>query len=506
MENLKMRIESLLKKMKVRQLTKNEKVLLSILGVLIMVVGAYNFVIEPQAEKISFLNEEEMRYQAKIDEIHAIIKSEKKINEDWYYLNRDKDKIVAQYFPEIDQPQIIYLLNDLIGYKEVSAEDLYFTRTNYETLGGLEVENMGVSLPYSGEYTGVVDIVNSINESKRKILIENISMDKSEDGLLEGNINLKVYSLAGIAEGNKKHTIEIDTSVEENKLTPFSPYDGYIAREEGETDFDLDENSELDFFPYEDFDIGEGGESAASSSGGKDGTKGSISSSLVKSDPGEILLDFESRNNYFLPSQSLVKGNVSRSTNSKSKQYSLRLEYNILAMDDINRAYVDISKNEIEFKYPPKSIGLWVYSYDYSPVTVGAGFKGQMGEEEYISFTEGIDWTGWKYLELSPSGDINQYPLKLDKLYLEIPKNRDDFGVILMDKLEAIYPENTSEDELGIKIGDYIFHVVSRGETIEGISRAYYGNVGFKNEIMGLNEMKPGDILPVGKILVLKKR
>ena len=45
--------------------------------------------------------------------------------------------------------------------------------------------------------------------------------------------------------------------------------------------------------------------------------------------------------------------------------------------------------------------------------------KGTNGREIFLPFTEGIGWTGWKYVELSPPTDISIYPLKLEKLYLE---------------------------------------------------------------------------------------
>lgn len=473
------------KNLKTREFTKNEKVLLSLLAIVILIWCSFRFIIIPQKEKLEALHTQKMDYQVKIDEINTILRKESEINKEWASLKGEKENIVSKYFPAIDQAQIIYLLNDLIEHEDVSVVDLNFSRSTYEDIGSFQVKSMDISIPYSGNYEGIVDIVNSIEKSPRKILVDSLTMDRDSEGKLNGSMSLKVYSLDGIVEADSD-IIYIDTSSRGERNTPFSKYDDYYIKNEEDL---LDENGNI---------------TGDSTSLGSDGN--SISEVQINPYIEEILLDFESKNNYFLPSQSLVKGNVMQSTNSKSKKYSLRFEYDILAVEEENRAFIDISKNNITLKYPPNSIGIWLYSYDYSSVTVGVGFKGQMGEDEFLPLTEGIGWTGWKYLEVSPPEDLNLYPLKLDKLYVDMPNDREDFGVILLDKLQAVYSRNLGEDGSDKSVSEHIFHVVEKGDTIEKISKLYYGTDRYKDEILKLNEMKPGEILAFGKILVLKKR
>ena len=473
------------KNLKTREFTKNEKVLLSLLATVILIWCSFRFIIIPQKEKLEALHTQKVDYQSEIDEINTILRKESEINNEWTSLNGEKENIVSKYFPTIDQAQIIYLLNDLIEHDDVSVVDLNFTKPTYEDIGGFQVKSMDISIPYSGNYEGIIDIVNSIEKSPRKILVDSLTMDRDSEGKHNGSMALKVYSLDGIIEADSD-IIYIDTSSRGEKNTPFSKYDDYyVKNEEGS----LDENRNI---------------TGDSTSFGSDDNN--ISEVQINPYIEEILLDFESKNNYFLPSQPLVKGNVMQSTNSKSKKYSLRFEYDILAVEEENRAFIDISKNNINLKYPPNSIGIWLYSYNYSSVTIGVGFKGQMGEDEFLPFTEGIGWTGWKYLEISPPEDLNIYPLKLDKLYLDMPKDREDFGVILLDKLQAVYSRNLGEDGSDKSLSEHIFHVVEKGDTIEKISKLYYGTDRYKDEILKLNEMKPGEILAFGKILVLKKR
>ncbi len=456
-----------LRKRKIRQLTKKEKILLILLGIVILFWLSYRFIYIAQVEKMKALSLEKIEYEAAIQDINLILRREKSINNEWYDLNEKKKKIIASYFPTLDQAQIIYLLNDLTSHEDVEIQDISFSRPSMTDFEDFQVRSMDISIPYSGKYQGIIDILDSIKNSPRKIAVNYLSIDRSSDGNLNGNMDLKIYSLDGIAESDKD-IIYIDTSSAKEKDNPFSGYESYEKgmSEEGELDAD-----EVELKPYIE----------------------------------DILLDFESRNCYFVPSQELVKGDVSLSTNSKSKRHSLKLEYNIIAIDEENRAFIDVTKNRIVLKYPPNSIGIWIYSYDYSPVTFGIGFKGQMGEDILVPFTEGIGWTGWKYIETNPPEELSLYPLKLERLYLEIPSDRDNYGVLLIDKLEAMYTRNIDEDGNDSSIGDFIFHVVDRGDTLEKISENYYGVKTYKDEIRKLNELKTGDILPVGKVLVLKK-
>src|SRR5690606_34991332 len=102
---------------------------------------------------------------------------ENEINKEWEALNQEKKRIVSRYFPKLDQAQIIYLLNSLIEDEKISTMDLNFSRAEFEDIGGFQVKNMGISIPYSGSYEGVINVINRLKESPRKILLSNISMD-----------------------------------------------------------------------------------------------------------------------------------------------------------------------------------------------------------------------------------------------------------------------------------------------------------------------------------------
>lgn len=464
-----------MKKLKARQLTKNEKILFILLGIIVLSWISYGFIYTPQIKKINTLSIEKSEYKTAIEDINSTLRKEKVVDSEWKELNIKKEKIVSSYFPTLDQAQIIYILNDLISYDDIEIQDMSFSRPSAIDFEDFQVNSMDIFIPYNGDYQGVVSVLDSIKNSPRKITVDSLSMDRGSQNSLNGNITLKVYSLEGITEA-EKDIVYIDTSSVKEKDNPFSGYKNYDDkiiedddRHEENIVGEIKESDELN--PY------------------------------IK----KTLLDFETNNSYFIPSKEFIKGDVSLSTNSKSEKYSLKIEYNIIAIEEKNIAFVDVTKNNILLKYPPNRIGIWMHSYDYSPVTFGIAFRGQMGEDILIPFTEGIGWTGWKYIETKAPENLSIYPLKLERLYIEIAKDRDDYGIFLIDKLQVLYDRNIDEDGNDSSIGDYSFHVINQGDTLDNISERYYGSKMYNEEIRKLNEINSGEILQVGKVLVLKK-
>ncbi|HZK00885.1 MAG TPA: LysM domain-containing protein, partial [Tissierellaceae bacterium] len=101
---------------------------------------------------------------------------------------------------------------------------------------------------------------------------------------------------------------------------------------------------------------------------------------------------------------------------------------------------------------------------------------------------------------------IAMYPIKLTHIYYELPEGRDDFGVLIFDKLEAFYPHHFEDSTETKKTPEHLFYEVKPGDSVSTISQQIYGTMSYKNEIMKNNDIKAGEVLPVGKILVLVDR
>jgi Tfp pilus assembly protein PilO len=467
-------------RMNLRPLTNSEKVLLSLLGIVVVVYLSMRFVLTPQAEKVSSLQAEIVDLDTKIATMNNTIKKEDNIRKEWEILHREREEILKNYFPVLDQAQIIYLLNDLIPDDKVAINEFSFSSPDSEDMGEVSVKNMTISVPYSGSYEGTIEVIKAMSSSPRRIVVDNLTMDRNADSVLSGNMTLKIYSLEGIAEADPD-VILVETAENSTEGSLFASYEGY-------SDVNLT-----------------GGASGGAYAGSGSWSGGQGGTGINESDYSKVyrLHDFETRNYSFIPSNANIKGNAEPSTISKSGKYSLRFEYNMFAIGDENRAYVDLGPN-IEFKYPPSTIGMWVNAFGYSPGTLGFRFRTQDGRDVDVVASQGVSWIGWNEVEATPPQDLALYPLTLTHIYFEMPFNRDDIGVFLFDKLQAFYPVNQGSQGNNAQI--YDFYVVKPGDTVTSISRQIYGTINYVKEIMDNNSLTAADVLPVGKVLVLVRR
>ncbi len=470
-----------------RPLTQNEKVLLSILGIaLIIFLGNY-FILTPQAEKLSELETKKDDLDIQIEEINTLMKKESDIKKEWQMLERERNEILKNYFPALDQAQIIYLLNDLLPYDKVEISDFSFSQPASETIGETDVKRMDVTIPFKSDYDGMLELVSVIKESPRRMSIENLSMDRIDDKEVSGNLSFKVYSLEGLVDENP-NVIFVDIADNSENNNIIDSFEGFTTTAGNSENGNSSE---------------EGGTNGGTSNSGETGTTPGESEGAVEI-KGDIINDFEVENYFFIPSYEYVSGNTMASTIKQSGKYSARLEYNIIALQDENRVYLDMTNQKIQLNYSPEKMSLWVYSFAYSPGNVGIRLVTNNGDAIHLKIQEGISWLGWKNLNIDLPKELSLYPIKITSIYYEVPKNTDDFGVILFDKLEVFYPHHYESE--GSEISEYFFYKVVSGDTVVDISRRFYGTTEYKNEIMKNNNISSGEILAPGRILVLKKR
>jgi len=488
-------LKSMFSSIKTRPLTKSEKILLTLLAIVGIAFLGNQYVLVPQDEKIQALEVEKYELDAKIMEMNATLRREDDIKKEWEMLHRERNQILSYYFPTLDQAQIIYLLNDLLPEDQVEVADLNFSRPASEKLSEMDVYNMGISVPFSGDYSGIEEMVRSIELSPRRMMVDSLSLDRSADNELSGSMSIKVYSLEGLAEMEEEEVIFVETAENPNQGTLFSSFDGFVGSTGNGTSGGSGATD------------GGGTAGAGGTSGGGTGVDGGTGVNGGSDVNGDVLHSFEWRNYDFVPSHPLVRGQAEPTTIALDGKYAMRLEYNILGTEEENRAMVDISSQDIELKFPPTELSLHTYSFTYAPGTVGVRIIDQDGNEQDIPVNEGISWLGWGRTRINLPGSVAEYPIKITHIYYEMAEGRDDFGVLVFDKLEAIYPHHVETAYEGTaNEPDTIFYEVKPGESVSTISREVYGTMEYKNEIMENNDIQPGDVLPVGKILVLVKR
>lgn len=484
MKKLKMKNNS--SKKSRRPLTDKEKLLVTILLALISFYLLFKFVLTPQKEKIETLNEDKFTLEQEISENNRILRSEGKIKESWQELNLEKDIIVEDFFPSLDQAQMIYLLNELLLSQDIDSIDLNFSKPSIESINDREVNLMEIYLPFKGGYDGIFEIIRAIEKSPKKIIISSINLDSEEESL-SGNMSLKVYSLEGIAD-TEKGVIHVETT-DDNRGNPFKPYVDYKEPDDKFEDNENDKSHGGEYLPED--NAGQSDEninnwSIKDEDNKKDQDKGIVDGELGK---GNLIYDFELARHGFFTNTPGFQGIISKSDMSRSGKNSLKLDYALYPSKLNNTGYIDLAMNEVIID-KVEELSLWMYSSLKTSGKISMGFINSVKEDLIVSIVDDINWTGWKKQNISFPKNTS-FPLKFDRIILELPNDKEKYGSILFDNIE--------KDE------SYIYYQVKAGDTIYDISKKVYNSGKYIEEILKLNGMESKDILYVGKKLKLKK-
>lgn len=191
-----------------------------------------------------------------------------------------------------------------------------------------------------------------------------------------------------------------------------------------------------------------------------------------------VIDSFEDTNGVRI-SASRASANVSRAVRPepvRSGSASLRLTYDLRNQTGISAAGVKWEPpKEVESR--PVRVGLWVWG-DGSHHDLRGNYRDGSGAIKVVNFTQtpgplfstcdrrrgGIDWVGWKYLEVPIPHDVI-VPIRWERIYLVEGNDRcDNASSIFFDDLRAVYLES-SEDTIGPTISAF---VPQPGAVIEG--------------------------------------
>jgi Tfp pilus assembly protein PilO len=215
------------RRVNLRPLTKSEKTLLILLAIVLIVYLSNRFILTRQDERISSLETEIANLNNKIADMNNTIKNEAKIKKEWEMMNRERDEVLKNYFPVLDQAQMIYLLNDLIKDDKVVISDLGFSNPAEEIMGDMAIKKMDIKIPYNGTYEGTIEVMKALSSSPRRIVVDSLTMNRENDSDLTGNMLLKIYSLEGLADTDPEVIpVEVPEGPGEGSL--FASYDGYV--------------------------------------------------------------------------------------------------------------------------------------------------------------------------------------------------------------------------------------------------------------------------------------
>ena len=438
-------------------ISKKEKSLLLLLAAVILLWLFYRFVLTPQEAAIQQLKVEKASYEKEQLKIQEILAEEKIIDNQLNSIRAEYEEMSQKYYSGVDQPELMHMINGIVDNSKLEIPSISFEEPEDAALDGLEAKLSGVALAYRGSYSDLENLLSQLRNSPKKLLIEQLSLDREDQDTINGQLSLNSIALSGNAAIKDGYFYTNGYSAQ-GKADPFEAFNGYVEVAVGP---------------------GDGSEEKRA-----------------------LLSDLESDAVYYMSTDTGVTGNVERIAGGKFGKTSIRTEFYISTGYQPERAYIVLDDQNINIKFPPPAIGIWAYSYGYSPATVGMRFRNPDGEKIDLKLTEGVNWIGWKYISAAPPQDVKLYPLTLDRVYVELGPNKDDYGVLLFDRIEASYPES---GENAVNPDNFEFYVVQPGDTLADISEKFYGTRSQYTKLAKDNGLASNEILEAGKVLVIRK-
>lgn len=129
----------------------------------------------------------------------------------------------------------------------------------------------------------------------------------------------------------------------------------------------------------------------------------------------------------------------------RNGEHSARIDYDMIdIVDNPSQIEVGYPSNQLVTGYPIK-VGMWVYGHNEGHL-ITTKFRDGNGSsfqaEFYDADTDGIDWTGWKYIEADvPQGKPGQIVLELFFQLKQSDMSKKNKGSIWVDDIRFIYEE-----------------------------------------------------------------
>lgn len=262
------------------KLTKREKIMLIVLGVIIIIGGYYKFILSPKCTELDNMKQSVIDKKAEVTRVKLEISENSPVYKEFKIINAKIKSMTKPLFPIINQEKIIvildrmikesniegnsinfsdidvneidvkkqeekdndYLIKDLSeeykGKKKVKKDEANNEEKQDEEENKNEVEKMTATISYRGKYKDLIRFLEQVETYEKKILINNISISKfkensvDEEGIvadknsITGSIALDFYAATKIHEQDEEY-LKWDFDNGYGKDDPFVPFSGY---------------------------------------------------------------------------------------------------------------------------------------------------------------------------------------------------------------------------------------------------------------------------------------
>ncbi|MTI70164.1 MAG: LysM peptidoglycan-binding domain-containing protein [Firmicutes bacterium] len=425
-------------------LTKRERILVSILIVIIVLAGYFKVLILPQLEKIDELKTSVKAYNEKIPDMNELNNSISSVNKEYDKLSLEFEGYNNKYFSDLHQDEIIFIISEILNKTDLNIQSINFSESKEEKIDENNIKVVTVNLPYSGKYNSLKNLLLNIESYHKMIMVNDLSINKDKDNV-NGNISLD-FNCIDILNKEKLVT----WSNENGNVNPFDFNDITISKE---------------------YDI------------------------QISLGPDRVILENFEDKDFEYDSDRNGEVWLSKYPLSKKGKYSLKTD---LVFDRDEDKSVKILMDNININKPAEKIKMWVYAFEKSKSKLSITIEDEEGKNNILLANE-IDWLGWKQLEYIPTQDEDRYPLIVKDIKISNTAN----NTFLIDDLEAYYGSEKINDSIIKETEDFIHYQVQPKDTLKTINDKFF-SYDMTKKIIRYNDLKSNS-LKVGQVLIIPK-
>ena len=162
------------------RISKSDRILLMILGIVVVLAAYYFLLLVPQEEKIDQLKSDLELKEVTKDTVKLKIASEKRIDKSIEDLNASISSVSGMYYTEITQEEMLakvtYLNAGLpLNFSEITFTDNMSDQANYE--------KYLAQIAFVGDYDSIMTYVRNLRQNDQKILLRELVLNNSfEEG------------------------------------------------------------------------------------------------------------------------------------------------------------------------------------------------------------------------------------------------------------------------------------------------------------------------------------
>lgn len=183
------------------RLTKREKLLLGMLVFAALFYVSYRFFVVNQRAEVDVAQMELSSLMSQVARLSTLEAEEQQLDQEIALVKGEQDEIKSQYFSLIDeQEEVILLLNEFLLNQDVRATSIFFMPPTTETVDDVPLSSMNVTVSFEATYPSLINLLRSVWQFDRKILVSSINMNAAEGDRLNGNLQVNLYDFAHLTD------------------------------------------------------------------------------------------------------------------------------------------------------------------------------------------------------------------------------------------------------------------------------------------------------------------